>query len=96
MLTVIEEQAVKKALDHASERWDRTDSAWEALIWTLARDPEAGAPVTESGKTRSMVFEGARSIDMPTIEVIYINDDPYLIIASAEFRNADAQYAGKA
>ena len=34
----------------------------------IARDPYgAGPPLTESGKTRRLVFEGARSIGMPSV-----------------------------
>ena len=96
MRTVIEDEAVRLALDHARDRWEGTDSAWEALTWVLAHEPREGQPITESGKTRAYVYVGARSIKHPTIEVIYIDDDPFLTFVSAEFREADASYSGNA
>jgi hypothetical protein len=67
--------------------------AWEAATWTIAHDERAGFPVTESGRTRSHTYEGARSIDMPTVTLLYEipeNDSHPLIIHDALF--TDARY----
>mgnify|MGYP000421308519 CR=1 FL=1 len=96
MLTIVEQPTAKEALDNARDRWQRVDDAWEAITWALSRDPTFGDPITESGKTRLAVFQGARSISMPTIEVIYETQEPYIIIHEATFSEAKAQRAGHA
>jgi hypothetical protein len=69
--TIREEPAAQRSLDAALQRWARASDAWDAAIWIIARDPQAGEPVTESGITRAYTFEGARSIDLPTVTLLY-------------------------
>jgi hypothetical protein len=58
---VREEPAVEKAVNAAYLRWARAEEAWEAVTWAIAHDPYgAGPPLTESGKTTQLVFDGAR------------------------------------
>lgn len=97
MLDVREEPAVEKAVDAAYRRWARADEAWEAVTWTIARDPfGAGPPLTESGKTRGFVFEGAQSIGMPSIRVVYVVEPDCVIIHEAIFEESPHIHAGRA
>lgn len=95
MRRIREEDAARRSLDAASERWSRAIEAWEAATWTIARDPEAGEAVTESGKTRAYTFEGARSIDMPTITLLYETEPDYIIVHDALFTDAKHGQAGR-
>ena len=81
----------------AYRRWARANEAWEAVTWAIARDPYgAGPPLTESGKTRQLVFEGARSIGMPSIRIVYVVEPTCVIIHEASFEEASHMYAGHA
>jgi hypothetical protein len=94
--TIREADAAERSLNAALERWSRAMDAWEAATWTIARDPKAGDPVTESGKTRAYSFEGARSIDMPSVTLIYeIEDDNHIIVHDALFMDSRHGQAGR-
>jgi hypothetical protein len=95
MRTVRQDLSVDDALDDACARWSRTQDAWEMIEWVLARDPTVGEPVTEGGLARSFVFEGSIAHDMPTIQVLYVLEEPYVTIRSAVFRDP-ARSAGTA
>jgi hypothetical protein len=96
MLTIVEEAAAKEALDKAREQWPRAQDAWDAITWTLAHDPGFGTPLRESGALRTAVVEGARSIGLPTLQVIYETQAPYIIFHAAIFSEAAAPRAGHA
>lgn len=96
MLTIVEQPAVTEAVHEAIQKYQRTEDQWDALRWTLARDPKFGSALTESGKTRLAVIQGAQSIDMPTIEAIYEIEDPYIVIHKVTFSKAKAIKAGHA
>jgi hypothetical protein len=93
--TLREEDAAARSLNAALERWSRAMDAWEAATWTIAHDPRAGDPVTESGKTRAYSFEGARSIDMPSLTLLYEIADDYIIVHDALFANSRHGQAGR-
>jgi hypothetical protein len=93
--SVVEDSRVSHALDEAIERWARAQDAWDAVVWTLARHPEDGIALTESGQTRSLTLEGARSIDMPTITVVY-EILASVVIRDARFEDAKSSFAGRA
>jgi hypothetical protein len=94
---VREEPAVGKAVDAAHLRWARAHEAWEAVTWTIARDPYgAGPPLTESGNTRQLVFEGARSFGMPSIRIVYVIEPTCVIIHEAIFEESPHMHAGRA
>jgi hypothetical protein len=94
---VREEPAVEKAVNAAYLRWARAEEAWEAVTWAIAHDPYgAGPPLTESGKTRQLVFDGARSIGMPSIRIVYVIEPACVIIHEASFEEASHLYAGRA
>jgi len=94
---VLEERAVQSAVDAAHLRWPGAHEAWEAITWTIAHDPHgAGPALTESGKTRQLVFDGARSIGMPSVRVVYVVEPTCVIIHEAIFEEASHMYAGRA
>ena len=96
MFSVIEDSQVSRAIDDAKEKWTRTDDAWDAVVWILAREPNCGIPVTESGKTRAFTIDGARSIDMPTVTVLYELTPLGVVIRDAKFETAIFAQAGRA
>lgn len=97
MRDVREELAVQKAVDAAYRRWPRTDEAWEAVTWALARDPySAGPALSESGLVRAFVFDGARSIGLPTVRAVYVIQPTVIIVRAAVFEDSIHLYAGRA
>lgn len=96
MLSIVEEPAAKEALDNACEQWPRAQDAFDSITWALARDPGFGSPINEAGRLWSAVIEGAGSIGLPTLQVIYETDPPYIVIHAAIFGEAKAPRAGHA
>lgn len=96
MLTIVEEPRVSVVIDAAKQRWSRAKDAWETITWTLAHDPEVGKPLTESGLTRSFTIDGARSIGLPTVTVLYAVSRFELTIHDAKFEDAKFAQAGRA
>lgn len=95
MLDVREEPSVQKTVDSAYLQWPRADEAWEAVVWAVARDPYgAGPALTESGETRLMVFDGARSIGMPSVRAVYVVEPSSVVIREVQFSEAKHLYAG--
>jgi hypothetical protein len=66
------------------------------ITWTAARDPDSGRPLDLDSSLRSLVFDGARSIDMPSVEIIYRFDANLITIIDASFYDAPHLYAGHA
>lgn len=97
MRTVVEQSRVSRVLDDAKERWPRAQDAWDTILWVLARDPEgAGKAITESGAVRSLVLDGARSIGLPSVTVLYEISLFQVIIHDAQFQEAPFSFAGRA
>ena len=97
MRDVREEPAVEKAVNEAYRRWPRTDEAWQAVTWALARDPySAGPALSESGLVRAIVFEGARSVGMPTVRAVYVIQPALIIVQAVAFEESAHLYAGRA
>jgi hypothetical protein len=97
MRDVREERVVQKAVDAAYLRWPRTEEAWEAVTWALAHDPfSAGPAVSESGLVRIFVFDGARSIGMPTVKAVYTIEPSVVIVKAVVFEDSVHMYAGRA
>lgn len=98
MLGIREDSPATAAYEAAILKWDRADDAWQGVTWTLARDPQTGdsTPLTESGDLRAYTSEGARSIGLPTLTVVYRFDQQYITILDARFVDAKAQFAGRA
>jgi len=97
VLGIREDSAATAAYDDAVLRWDRADDAWQGAMWVLARDPISDSvALTESGKLRVFTTDGARSIGLPTLTVIYEHDEQYVTIRDAKFSDAKAPHAGRA
>lgn len=96
MLELREGRSVTEALSRACENWSRTEDAWDAITWAIARDPTFGAPISESGDVRAAIFDGAKSMDMPTITVIYKIGNPTVELLYAKFEEPKYGQAGRA
>jgi hypothetical protein len=93
--TIRLDSAVEGDLDDARRKWERVDDAWNTIEWALARDPTIGTPLSESGLARSLVVDGSWAHDMPTIQIVYIFEEPYVTIKSVRFSDP-AHSAGNA
>jgi hypothetical protein len=95
--TVVEQPRVSQSVDAAEDRWPRVREAWDTVLWVLARDPEgAGSPLSESGATRSFTLDGARSIGLPTVTVLYEIRLLEVVLHDARFADAKFAVAGRA
>lgn len=84
MKSVIYEHQAAAAADTAKVLWSRLGDAVETIEWAIVRDPDMGV---DMGKGfRMVVFEGAKSIGMPTIEVVFEVTQQDIIIHDLEFR----------
>jgi|GraSoi2013_115cm_1033766.scaffolds.fasta_scaffold71555_1 hypothetical protein len=92
--TVILETVAQQAVDSACDKWEDAARAWMAIEWALARDPHVGVPLTEGGNVRGLLYDGARSIGQPDVEVIYEIQQNAIIVRSAIFKDAKASFAG--
>lgn len=93
---LIEEPTAQTALDEASLKWDQAYQAWECATWAVLHDHTLGWAVTTSGKTRSFTFDGARSLDMPTVTILYEIRGDEIVIHDALFEEAKYGQAGRA
>jgi len=82
------EPEAQKAIDDACEVWLRADDQLNLLEWVLLRDPEEGKALTESGLTRTLTVQGAASISMPTVTVVYEIEPHRICIKAAKFDEA--------
>jgi len=96
MLGVREQGRVSRAIDDAEIRWSGADLVWQAIQWTLARDPHAGVALNSSGSLRGFIFEGARSRDMPTAEVVYRIEADNILVEDIVFKDSQYAQAGRA
>lgn len=96
MTTIFQDPEVSEALDDAVERWPRAEDAWMTFEWAVVRDPEVGEPLTESGKTRTITLEGARSIGLPTLTVVYVIESDSITVKRARFEEPRHPRAGSA
>ena len=85
-----------KAIDEASEVWDRADIAVGMIEWAIARDPTVGQPLTESGVSRVLTICGAISIGMPTVTYAYEIEQHYITVRTASFEVATQNNKSKA
>lgn len=93
---IVEEAAAQRAFDAACDKWDGADDAWQAATWVILHDKAVGVPLNSSGSIRFAVFEGARSKELPTIEITYEIDGDRIIIHQALFRDSIYGQAGHA
>ena len=66
--------------------YPRLGDAVETIEWAIVRDPKMGTTLSQGSRFRLVIFEGARSVGMPTIEVIFEETPLYLVIHDMEFR----------
>jgi hypothetical protein len=76
--------------------WKDAERAWQAIEWCLVRDPQVGVPLVESGRFRAFIYDGAKSIEQPDVDVIYEIQVHAIVIHYAGFSNAKASSAGRA
>ncbi len=43
--------------------------------------------MSEGGSARSFLFDGSWAHEMPTIQILYVIEEPYVTIKAAAFRN---------
>lgn len=96
MLTIVEQPEAQAAKDEAETRWERASLVWDNLTWVVARDPEVGIALTESGRTRAATEVGARSIGMPDLTIVYEVNPPFLIVHRALFTEPKYRDVGRA
>jgi hypothetical protein len=89
-------ESARNSVDSATTRWPDADRAWQAIEWAMARDSYVGVPLTESGRIRAFVYQGARSIGQPDVSVIYEVTPHEIIVRDAVFSDAKASQAGHA
>lgn len=94
MRTVVEQPGIAHVVDEARERWPRSDDAWNAVTWVVARDPEVGVALSESGRTRALTLNGARSIGLPSVTIVYVIGEQAITIEAAQFEDAPYGPAG--
>jgi hypothetical protein len=94
--SIIEDSRVSRAIDDAKMRWPRAEDAWEAITWVIVRDPLIGIAVTESGNVRSFTFDGAKSIGLPTVTVVYETQHLVIVVQDALFQEPRFAQAGRA
>ena len=93
---MILDHSVREALDSACQEWSGAETAWMAIEWTLARDPEVGRLVTDRANVRELIYDGARSIKHPDVYVAYEVMTDRIIVKFAAFVEAQASQAGHA
>ena len=79
-----EHQAVA-ALDTARIFWPRVDEVIQVLEWTLVRDPTAGLSLSPGDQRRLVIFKGAKSAKLPTVECTFEVHADRLIFHDLEF-----------
>ena len=71
------------AADAARALWDRADDVIATIEWTLARDRNPGLPY--SGPLRLIVFPGAKSGKLPSVDCLFELTDDLVTIHELEF-----------
>ena len=85
MRGVVYEHAAAAQADTARALWPRADDVIAMLEWTLMRDSSAGLPLVEGGSQRLVVFNGAKSGKLPTVECIFECTSQMITICDLEF-----------
>lgn len=85
MKGVIYENRAAAAADTAKVLYPRLGDAVEAIEWAVVRDPTMGWSLLEGSRLRLVIFEGAKSVGMPTIEVIFEETPTAVVIHDMVF-----------
>lgn len=83
MKGVTYEHAAAAQADAAKGFWPRAEDVIMMLEWTLARDPSAGLPY--EGNLRFIVFPGAKSVGLPSVDCLFEPTPQRIIIHELEF-----------
>jgi hypothetical protein len=81
---VVYQHEAAASADTARALWSRADEVIRMLEWTLARDDTAGLPYG-NGPLRFIVFPGAKSVNMPSADVLFEPTQERVIIHEIEF-----------
>lgn len=96
MKDIREEERVRLARDESESKWCRALDAWESITWTILHDELCGVPLNESGLIRGYVWDGARSVDLPSVELIYEIQPHLIVIHYVRFYDSPYRQAGRA
>ena len=91
-----EETCVSDQLEFACQKWNNAALVWEHVTWALARDPKIGRPLNEEGTLRLLSWVGARSVDMPDVELMYRLENPTIRLLEVIFKDAKSAFSGTA
>ena len=87
---IIESYEAQQANDDANARWLGAKQAWEAVLQVLMYDPTFGTNINEAGTLRTFTFQGAKSLDMPTVQVLYQDNNPYVEVLDLKYSEAQS------
>jgi hypothetical protein len=92
---VILDTVARQTVDSAILTWAGAELAWAAIEWTLSHDAYVGVPLNEGGSVRAFLYDGARSICHPDVEVTYEICPHEIIVRRAVFRDARLSFSGR-
>ena len=85
--TIVEEPWISAEVDSAAVRFERGEEAFNAIQWAIARDPKNGTPLN-GNSVFEWVIQGAGSIGLPTVAVVYTVTENEIIIKAVRFEEA--------
>lgn len=80
------EHQAAAAVDTARALWPRMGDAIDTIEWSIVRDTKMGQPLAPGSAIRLVVFQGAASVGIPTIEVSFEETQDCIIFHDLEFR----------
>ena len=95
LLTVFEEQAVSDAVDAAVAEYPFAEDVFDAAIWLLARNPDAGDVIDGTNPVQNLIcIPSNRLAKSPTLLVRYFRkDEDSLMITWIKFLPFDESNA---
>lgn len=82
---IVESDSAKESRDNAALEYARTEDAWLAISWLVARNPEVGTPIAGDNTFRFHKQQGYSSTGQPVVSLFYTYDDTQVTIVSARF-----------
>lgn len=86
--TVIEEDAVSKAVEEAIERYPQAGDMFNALVWRIARDPRSGAELEDTGKW-IIKLPTVKGIGNPVLVATYTFDEDEVVVDWVKYYDPD-------
>jgi hypothetical protein len=83
---VVYENQASAAITTARALYPRMGDAVDLIEWAIVRDPEMGTALFPGSRMRMVVFQGAASVGIPTIEVVFEDSGERVTIHDMEFR----------